>query len=168
VDWIMEIAQSVPGDGTADDKAVDYFVAELSGGKSVPEFMVQEWLEWPIFAAWLRKDVKRNARYMQALADRSALRKEKLVDLWWDTAVQEPEEAPGHGDIHKAREALAKAEGMFVDRREVEHSVGVTVEIVRFAEPLPAQAGGVIDVTPLEAAKEQVLLPVPEQERVPV
>ena len=122
VDWIMEVSQSVPGAGTADEKAVDYFVAELAGGKSVPEFMQQEALDWPVFAAWLRKDEARNARYLEALKDRSALRKEKLVDGWWETASMAVEKAAEHGDVHKAREALAKAEGMF----EKASSVSVT------------------------------------------
>ena len=59
------------------------------------------------------------------MMDRSAYRKERLLDGWWKTADSVVDEAPTHGDVHKAREALAKAEGMFKDTQQT--NVGVTV-----------------------------------------
>jgi len=63
--------------------------------------------------AWIRKDDKRNGLYSGAMMARGEWRRESLLDGWWDTAVQVPQDAVTHGDVHKARDALAKAEGMY-------------------------------------------------------
>lgn len=49
--------------------------------------------------------------------DRDAFRKERLFDGWWMTAEQVPEEVVTHGDVHKAREALAKGMGVFTEQK---------------------------------------------------
>lgn len=105
VDWIATME--------GEDQAIDFLAAHIADNGSIPEFCQQQGLMWGVLAAWIRKDEERNKRYQQALADRGAMRKEHLLDGWWQTAKEVPESAVTHGDVHKAREALAKAEGVF-------------------------------------------------------
>lgn len=100
-----------------EDAAIDYLASYLAGDGSLTEFCRQNGLNWGLLAAWIRKSPERNARFQQALMDRDAWRKERLLDGWWDTASREPEVAVTHGDVHKAREALAKASGLFAEQK---------------------------------------------------
>lgn len=111
-DFIRESESMVPG-SVGDDAAIDFIVQWVGNGGSMVGLCDQYGLQWGVLAAWIRKDATRNDRYMQAMADRGMIRKERLLDGWWDTATREVERAVEHGDVHKAREALAKAEGMF-------------------------------------------------------
>jgi hypothetical protein len=123
VDFIRECegVSELKGDAAA----IDFIAAWIAGGKSMPELCRAYGLTWGVLAAWIRRDPERNERYSQAMVDRSAFRKERLLDGWWEVADAKVEEAPGHGDVHKARESLAKAEGMFKDQQQM--AVGVTV-----------------------------------------
>lgn len=91
---------------------MDYVVGVVAGGKSLVKFVEEEGLDWKVFSAWVN-DEKRIGRYQEALKARSVVRREKLLDGWWETAVMVVEEAVTHGDVHRAREALGKAEGVF-------------------------------------------------------
>jgi len=123
VDFIRE-CESV-SELKGDAAAIDYIAAWIAGGGSMPELCKRYGLTWGVLAAWIRRDTERNERYSQAMADRSASRRERMLAGWREVAEARVEEAPGHGDVHKAREALAKAEGMFKDVQQT--NVGVTV-----------------------------------------
>ncbi len=109
-----------------DKEALAYLVAELIGGKTVPQFMTDEGLSWPAFAAWLQVEPKRYEAYQAALKDRSFIAKESLRDGWWKTARMVPEETASHSDVHKAREALAKDLKMFDDKASVTGGIHIT------------------------------------------
>jgi len=126
-DWVLECGQNAPEGVGAEDAAVDFIAAWLCNGNSMQELVNRYGLNWGVLAAWIRKDDKRNARYQQAMLDRSAFRKEKLLDGWWTTAVQVPEDVVTHGDVHKARESLAKAEGLFSDAARVVVDNNITI-----------------------------------------
>lgn len=79
----------------------------------IPAFCKAYALGWGVLAAWIRRGPERNSAFQQGLLDRGLIRKERLLDLWWQQAEAKPDDAPTHGDVHKAREALAKAEGVF-------------------------------------------------------
>lgn len=100
-----------------EQEAIDYLTSHLANGGSMQDFCALNGLNWGLVAAWIRGDSERNTRYQQAMADRSAYRKERLLDGWWQTAAQVPDEGVTHGDVHKAREALAKAEGVFAEQK---------------------------------------------------
>lgn len=119
-------------DNGGDGKAIDYFVAHVAEGHGIPEFCTANALMWGVLAGWIRNDPDRNTRYQQAMLDRGAFRKEKLLDLWWEKARATPPDAPSHGDVHKAQEAIAKAEGIFNDKLNIQHSGDVQVNIRRF------------------------------------
>ena len=123
---------------TADEAALDFIVAwvcsvdeegdEVVGRGSVDGLCRAYGLSWPVLGGWIRKDVERNRRYEQALADRGELRKERLLDGWWTTAkIAVPDEAATHGDVHKARESLAKAEGLYNDAAKVNVDTQITI-----------------------------------------
>lgn len=124
VDWIRECDQLSP-ESRGDDAAIDFIATWLADGGSMARLCEQYGLNWGTLAAWVRKDQRRNERFAQAMVDRKAYRQERLIDGWWDTAQSNVEEAAGHGDVHKARESLAKTMGMF--KEEVSVSGGVTV-----------------------------------------
>lgn len=100
-----------------EEAAVEYLTSHLANGGSMQDFCVQNGLNWGLLAAWIRGNPDRNARYSQALMDRDVWRKERLIDGWWQTAESVPEEAVTHGDVHKARESLAKASGMYAEQK---------------------------------------------------
>lgn len=130
-DWIVALE--------GQEKAIEYvcaYVADPEKG-SLSEFCKEEGLMWSMLAIWLKKDEKRNKLWREGLEARGAIRKERLMDGWWKTAVKEVVEAPTHRDVHQAREALAKAEGMpgFSNSQQVNvNGSDVTVQIVRFAD----------------------------------
>jgi hypothetical protein len=125
-DWILECASNRP-DLTAEEAAIDYIVAWLANGGSMQDFVGRYSLNWGVLAAWIRKDERRNAMYQQAMMDRSAFRKEKLIDGWLSTAAMVPEDVVSHGDVHKAREALAKVEGLYNDAAKVQVDTQITI-----------------------------------------
>lgn len=109
-----------------EDAGIDFLAQWLADGNSMQDFCMQYGLNWGTLHAWIRNSPERNARYTQAMVDRSALRKERLLDGWWKTAQEVVEMPATHGDVHKAREALAKAEGMFKDTQQTQ--VGVVIK----------------------------------------
>ena len=117
VSWQNEIGVLARAGGLEIDDAeasLQYLINELTGGKSVEEFVVQEAVDWPMLAAWVKADEKRHERYKAAFSDRKVLRHERLLDGWWKKAkVEVPSELLTHGDQNKAMENLAKAEGLF-------------------------------------------------------
>ena len=110
-----------------EERAIDYVASWIANGGSVQELCRQYGLTWGVLAAWIRKSPERDARYSQAMLDRSAMRRERLLDGWWQTAESVPEEKVGHGDVHKARESLAKAEGVFSDASKVQVDTQITI-----------------------------------------
>lgn len=118
-DWVLEAG--------SDEAAINFIAAWLADGNSMKALCEQYGLQWGILAAWVRGDPERNRRYQQAMQDRSAFRKERLLDGWWETAAQVPDDAATHGDVHKAREALAKAEGIFSDAAKVQVDTQITI-----------------------------------------
>lgn len=136
---------------TPEGAAIDFLAAWIAGGGSLQEFMDGGYREqvkrdgastlkglsdayglpWNVLAAWIRKDAERDRRYRAAMADRGAIRKERLIDGWWRTAdIEVPEDMATHNDVHKAREALAKTEGMFKGDVGVKGSVTITFDDV--------------------------------------
>lgn len=113
VDWIAEQG--------GEAEAIEFIAAWLADAKtgehnnSMQALCDTYALNWGLLAAWIRKEPERDTRYRQAMADRGAMRKERLLDGWWKTAALEPAQEVSHGDVHKAREALAKAEGVFAE-----------------------------------------------------
>lgn len=135
-DWVLE--------NGGEEGAIDYLASWLADGNSMQALCTQYSLTWGVLAAWIRKSPERDGRYRQAMLDRSALRKERLIDGWWDTAAQVPEDAVTHGDVHKARESLAKAEGVFEKGASVSIGSGdgtpksITVTFVDAVDGRPA------------------------------
>lgn len=127
-DWINE--------NGGEDASVDFIAAWIADGNSIRQLCTDHALTWGVLAAWIRQVPARDARYKQAMLDRGVFRKERLLDDWWKTADETPDTAPTHGDVHKAREAIAKAEGVFSDKLNVQHSGEVQVDIRRFT-PAP-------------------------------
>ena len=133
-DFVLECWQNLPskfdGDGvaiTADEAAIDFIAQWLADGNSMQRLCETYALNWGVVAAWIRKSPERDSRYRQAMADRSAFRKERLLDGWWETAQMVPDDAATHGDVHKAREALAKSEGVFSDASKVQIDTNITI-----------------------------------------
>jgi hypothetical protein len=120
VDWIRECEQMTP-ELKGDDAAIEFIAAWLSNPdperSSLQKLCGAYGLNWGVLAGWIRRDPVRNARFQQAMADRDAFRKERLLDGWWQTAEQKPEDVVTHGDVHKARESLAKAVGVFTEQK---------------------------------------------------
>lgn len=159
-DWVLDcyecakyVAKGRGEDGagiTPEGAAIDFLVAWVSGGGTLTEFMeggyreqirvtgypLKEMVEhyglsWSVLAAWIRKDPERDRRYRAAMVDRGAMAKERLLDGWWKTAeIEVPDELATHGDVHKAREALAKVEGVFKGDVGVKGSVTITFDDV--------------------------------------
>ena len=85
VSWQNEIGVLARAGGLVIDDAeasLQYLINELTGGKSVEEFVVQEAVDWPMLAAWVKADEKRHERYKAAFSDRKVLRHERLLDGW--------------------------------------------------------------------------------------
>jgi len=116
-DWIAE--------NGGEEESIGLIVAHLCDSGSMTRFVVDHDLNWGVLAAWIRKSPERNSLYSQAMLDRGQIRKEKLLDGWWETADSVVDDAPGHVDVHRAREALAKAEGVFKD--SVSAGGGITI-----------------------------------------
>lgn len=110
-----------------EERAIDYIAQWLADGRSMRELCERYGLQWGVVAAWIRKNPERDARYSQAMQDRSAFRREKLLDGWWQTAESVPEEVVTHGDVAKARESLAKAEGVYNDAAKVQVDTQITI-----------------------------------------
>lgn len=110
-----------------EDRAIDYIAQWLADGNSMKALCETYGLQWGVVAAWIRKSPERDARYSQAMQDRSAFRREKLLDGWWATAESVPEEKVGHGDVAKARDALAKVEGVFSEKADVKVDTQITI-----------------------------------------
>ena len=110
-----------------EERAIDFIAQWLADGNSMKALCDTYGLQWGVVAAWIRKSPERDGRYSQAMVDRSAFRREKLLDGWWDTAEQVPEELVTHGDVAKARDALAKAEGMYSDKASVQVDTNITI-----------------------------------------
>lgn len=130
-DWVLKNG----GEQGAIEFLATFVASDESG--SLWEFCNNEGLNWSILSMWIRKDEKRNLAFRTALTDRSAFRKERLLDGWWKTAALKVEKPPEHQDVHRAREALAKAEGMLGPNAGAVNisGEGVTVQIVRYAGP---------------------------------
>lgn len=109
-----------------ESEAIDYLTSHLANGGSMQDFCEQNGLNWGLVAAWIRGNPERNARFQQAMLDRDAWRKERLLDGWWKTAESVPEEVVTHGDVHKARESLAKASGMYAEQK-VQVDTNITI-----------------------------------------
>ena len=117
-DWVVQCWNDAPvkADGSRyepDEAAIGYLAQWVADGNAVQAFCERYGLNWWVLAGWIRKSPERDSIYKQAMADRSAFRQEALLDGWWRTASMLPVAEVTHGDVHKAREALAKAEGMF-------------------------------------------------------
>lgn len=110
-----------------EERAIDYIAQWLSDGNSMKALCDSYGLQWGVVAAWIRRNPERDARYSQAMQDRSAFRREKLLDGWWQTAESRPEEVVTHGDVAKARDALAKAEGVYEDGNKVKVDTQITI-----------------------------------------
>ena len=126
VDWIRECEAMTP-ELSGDEAAIEYLAAWLANGGSMRDLVERYGLNWGVLAGWIRGNDEREGRYRQALIDRSALRREKLLDGWWVTAEGVPEDEVTHGDVAKARDALAKAEGVFSDAGNVKVDTRVTI-----------------------------------------
>jgi len=100
-------------DQGGEDRAINLIATRVADGGSVKKLCEEYGLNWGVLWAWIRKDDKRNGLYSGAMIARGEWRREALLDGWWDTAAKVPEENVTHGDVHKARDALAKAEGMY-------------------------------------------------------
>ncbi len=99
-------------------------------------------LNWGVLAAWIRKDNRRNQRYIEAMQDRGAIRRERILDKWWEVAKKDPDGAPSFGDVHKALEALAKTESMFKENLTVTATITRSTEELSDEELLHIAAGG--------------------------
>lgn len=121
-EWVVQCWTDAPvkADGTRyepDEAAIGYLAQWVADGNSVQAFCERYGLNWGVLAGWIRKSPERDAIYRQALVDRSAFRRERLLDGWWQTASAVVEDKVTHADVHKAREALAKADGMFAGEK---------------------------------------------------
>ncbi len=108
-----------------DEEAMKYTISRLleqEDGKrtSIPQFMVDEGLDWSSYAAWIEVSPKRKAAWESLKKDRNFFARESLLHGWWQTAGMKPDSAVTHGDVSKARDSIAKAEGIF--KQVVEHS----------------------------------------------
>jgi hypothetical protein len=112
-----------------DDRAIDFIASWLADGGSMRDLCERYGLKWGVLAAWVRKDARRNALFEQAMADRKMYFKEKLMDGWWRTEGEPiPDGVATHGDIHKARESIAKTLGMYSEGVQVGASVTVVLD----------------------------------------
>ena len=82
IDWIRECESCAPEGVRGDDSAIEFLAAWLADGNSMQALCETYRLNWGVLAAWIRKDDKRNQRFQQAMLDRSAFRKEQLLDGW--------------------------------------------------------------------------------------
>ncbi len=140
IQWVDEIAANIadydvgspPRRATPAEKAVAYFASSISDGQGYAEFVEQEALPSGVFLAWVRNDERLNEVYTQSLKDRGVLRREQLLDAFWKTAkIDVPDTEATHADVHRAREALAKGEGLFKQGdASVKGSITVTFDDV--------------------------------------
>lgn len=131
-EWVVQCWTDAPvkADGSRyepDEAAIGYLAQWVADGESVQAFCERYGLNWGVLAGWIRKSPERDAIYRQALVDRDAWRKEKLLDLWWRTAEAVSPDELTHGDIHKARESLAKVGGMFTPDTSVKVDTQITI-----------------------------------------
>ena len=104
-DWVL---------GMGDAKgAMDFIGNWVASGRSMIAFCKHYGLDYGVVGSWIRGDKDRDVVYQAALRDRGSYRREKLVDGFWQTAQMVPVDPVSHGDVHRAREALAKVEGMY-------------------------------------------------------
>ena len=120
---------------TADEAAIDFIVSWIADPDneqgSLIKLCTAYSLNWGTLHAWIRKDPKRDALYVKAMADRGLARKERLLDGFWETALMPVEKPAEHLDVHRARESLAKAEGMFKpDAGNVKGSITISFDEV--------------------------------------
>ena len=134
-DWVMECWQCAKHAGvkkedgselTPDEAAIDFIVAWLADGGSVKGLCESYSLSWGVLWAWVNRNDARKMAYESAMAARGVLRREGLIDAWSATAEQVPDVGVQHVDVHRAREALAKAEGVF---KNAEANVSGTLTI---------------------------------------
>ena len=125
-DFVLECSQGRQ-DVSPEDAAIDFIASWIADGGSMRALCEHYGLTWGVVAAWIRKDRDRDARYSQAMMDRSAMRRERLLDGWWETAESVPEDVVTHGDVHRARESLAKAEGVVSDAAKVQVDTQITI-----------------------------------------
>ena len=131
-EWVVQCWTDAPvkADGTRyepDEAAIGYLAQWVADGNSVQAFCERYNLNWGVLAGWIRKSPERDAIYRQALVDRSAYRQEALLDGWWRTASMSPVAEVTHGDVHKARESLAKVGGMFTPDNAVKVDTQITI-----------------------------------------
>ena len=131
VDFIRECEQCAPEGVVGDAAAIEFIAAWMCNPdpaqSSLQKLCGHYGLNWGVLAGWIRNDAARNARFQQAMLDRDAFRKERLLDGWWETASQVPAEVVTHGDVHKARESLAKSVGVFNDGAKVQVDTQITI-----------------------------------------
>ena len=131
VDFIRECEQCAPEGVVGDDAAIEFIAAWMCNPdpaqSSLQKLCGHYGLNWGVLAGWIRNDAARNARFSQAMMDRNAFRKERLLDGWWETAQAVPEDVVTHGDVAKARESLAKAEGVYSDASKVQVDTQITI-----------------------------------------
>lgn len=120
-DWVLE--------NGGEQETIDFLAAWIADGKSLREMCDTYALTWGVLAAWIRQDKERNFRYQQALIDRKAFQQERLLDGWWETANLPVDAPASHGDVHKARDSLAKTLGMYSDKQAVEMTVKYVAEV---------------------------------------
>ena len=111
----------------SDKEAIEVVVAHIANGGSVRDLCTHYGLDWGVLWAWIRKDNGRNGMYEGAMMARGEYRREALLDGWWGTANMEVEDRVTHGDVHKARDALAKVEGMYDDGAKVKVDTQITI-----------------------------------------
>ena len=126
------LPSKVDGEGrqiSPEEAAIDFiatWICDPNEG-SLMKLCKEYSLNWGVLWAWIRKDAGRNQMYQEAMLARGQLRKEWLIDEWKTTAVMKPADDVSHGDVHKAREALAKAEGVFSDANKVQVDTQITI-----------------------------------------
>lgn len=147
VDFVLECYNAAVGAGvkitasdggkrdpTPDEAAIDFIVTWISDHEneqgSLLKLCRMYALNWGTLHAWIRKDAERNRLYQQAMADRKLARLEFVLDGWMDTAAMPVEKSAEHLDVHRARESIAKAEGMFKPDGAVKGSITITFDDV--------------------------------------
>lgn len=128
MDWVMECWHGAKYGGvkkddghgemidlTPDEAAIEFIVSWLADGGSIKGLCEQYSLSWGVLWAWVNRNDVRKTAYDAAMSARGLMRREGLIDGWAATASLVPERGVEHVDVHRAREALAKVEGMFKD-----------------------------------------------------
>lgn len=128
-----------------DEEALKYTISrllEIEEGKrtSIPQFMIDEGLEWQHFSAWIEVVPARAQAWERLKKERNFFDKESLRDGWWRTAQLQTPTLAEHSDVARARDALARSLGVFTEK--VEHTGTVTVERIKRTVVDPASANG--------------------------